>query len=344
MGWLPAWIAGRTVEPETEEAHQAVLSAIARVEQNLEKLERHQAWAEQVRATTDRRRHRANTIVAAVTLGLSLALSLLLFTPSMAGPPLAPNPGHIGLALVEQANPDAMDAGLLFDASVEHSTTFTLVVSDFGTDHSANPLKVVIYACGRVREDLVLREVNGGKILELKPIDGSHVEYDSRLGERAECRYAISSTTDRQVLVEGVSSATLASRSGDGIMYALPGLTTLALADALGGGTAKPLPKNSTLTVNLDDIRSDFTLTTSVPQLPESGRPSWTTSVNPPTDIPSQYRFTGTLTSERNRIQAGVFASGALIGIAGAALLWLVELVLSRWPSRRAELSMDVKE
>ncbi len=144
-----------------------------------------------------------------------------------------------------------MQANLIIDASNENHVAFTLAVSDFRTDHSTTPLQVVIYACGRVRENLVLEEVNGGKMLEMRPIDGSPIEFDSRLGDRSECTYAVSTTAHRQVLLTGLSSARLVTLSGDAIMYTLPGLTTLFQNEALGADVATPLATDSTLSLDL---------------------------------------------------------------------------------------------
>ena len=120
-------------------------------------------------------------------------------------------------------------------------------------------------------------------------------------------------------------------------MYAIPGLTTLALDEPIGDKIAGPLPEGATLTVRLVDVRNDFLLTAAAPQVPGSGNFAWTTSINPGVDIPRQYRLTGTLASERNRIQAQIFAAGGLVGVASASLLWLVELILSPWLWRRVE-------
>lgn len=313
------------------------LSAIERIDKNLGELERRSVWAEQLRSTSDRHLRRINILAGLVVFAMSAVGAFLLFLPSMAGPPLGRDPGRVGIALIGQTDPQNIQADLFIDASVEDSMSFTLAVSDFGTDHSVDPLKVVIYACGRVRENLVLQEVNGGKILELKPIDGSPVVSDSLLGDRSECTYTVSTMASWQILISAVSTTPVATRSGDGIMYTLPGLTTLLLDEAVGRETAMPLPRDSRLNVALQNVRGDFSVTASVPQIPESGRLAWTTLLDPGPDIPNQYRISGTLATERNRLQAGIFAAGALVGVAGAALLFSAESALGSWYLRRAK-------
>lgn len=337
---MRAWLGRRSDRPDHDGNQRALLAAMERIDQKLENLERRYVWGEQLRAAINERRRRVTVILATVVLVLSLAGSILLFLPSMAGPALARDPGRLGIAIIGENDRQAIWVDLSIDAVVEDATTFRLAVSDFMTDHSSDALMLAIYACGQIRDGLALQEVNGGKFLDLKPIDGSSIEFDSRLGERSQCTYAVAATTTRQVLLSARSSASLSSKSGDGIMYALPGLTTLALAEPLGDATATPLPRDSTLTVRLANVRSDFNLTASAPLVPESGRLAWTTSIGASAGIPSQYRVTGTVTSERNRIQAGIFAAGALVGVASAALVWLVELILGPWLSRRAEITV----
>lgn len=327
---------------EVAESRRLVLTEIERVNQTIGGLERRHEMAEFRRAEADRHHRRRNVLVATLAFTLSAGAGVALFFPSMANLPTASDPGRIGVALLRQASPRVLQASVRIDGSAPDSMAFTLAVSDFSGDRSKGPFEVAIYACGRVAAGLVMQEMNGGKILEMKPIDGSRIEFDSRLGERSECTYTVASTPDFQVLLAARSMARLASTSGDGILYALPALTTLFQEEPLGQDVATPLAEDSTLSVSLDNVRSDFNLSASAPQVPDSGQFAWTTSVNPRTAIPSQYRISGTLAAERNRIQAGIFAAGALAGLAGAALLWLIESVIALWQWRRAGLPLEV--
>jgi hypothetical protein len=113
-------------------------------------------------------------------------------------------------------------------------------------------------------------------------------------------------------------------------MYALPGLTSLFSAESLDAFTVAPLPQGSTLRVALASPRADVSVTAAAPQIPASGQLVWDTQIKSGRDLPSQYRVAGTLTSETNRIQGSVFVAGALIGIAGAALLRFFEMVIDQ--------------
>jgi hypothetical protein len=112
--------------------------------------------------------------------------------------------------------------------------------------------------------------------------------------------------------------------SGAKILYTLPGVTTLLSSEDLNGSTVHPLPPDSTVKVRLGEPPADLTVTASSRQIPASGQLAWSYKVTDP-DLPDWYRVGGFLASAEETAQSLIFFAGALVGVFGAALLWLLE-------------------
>jgi hypothetical protein len=317
----------------------ATLALIQGVNQRLD------LWALERQAERDgeKRRSTRTAVAAAVICAVTSVSSWLLFFHSQGPPPVASDPGRIAIAALDAGSRELpIDVDAMFEATRTDSTSFTLAISrtsSVGSDPS--PPTYALFFCGRLRQrGLKVTEVNGGAALALKAAAGaSAVEWDSRLGRRADCSYAVVRVDGFQLLLHGESQSPLGKLSAARILYALPGLTTTVTAESLQGQRAEPLPHSATLDVSLIGVPSDLRITAASPQLPQSGQLGWSSSVAPNSGagIPAQYRVAGTLETKENSAQTRVFFAGAFVGVAGAAFLWFVELVflgLTRRPSQ----------
>jgi hypothetical protein len=206
-----------------------------------------------------------------------------------------------------------------------HGTEFTIAVSDWASS-SRQPLTVAIYFCGAVRAGLHLRELNSVGDLDLKEIRNSHIEMDSVLGPHEDCRYVIAKGgLGPQVIIAGSSRYEAKVQAAAGVSLIFPGVTSILTPEPLESQTARPISRSSTIDVAIDNPPADFRISAARPQIPESGELSWKNGSL--LNLPTQYQVSGSLQGQEALGQSQLFFAGALAGVAGAALLWGVELV-----------------
>jgi hypothetical protein len=111
------------------------------------------------------------------------------------------------------------------------------------------------------------------------------------------------------------------------VLYALPGVVTVPSTLPLGELRPAPLPPGSTLTMNLTSVPSDLQVTIASPQFPDSGRLQWTHKFGRDSRPSPEYRVTGGLQDRQSSGQANILVAGALLGIAGGALIWALEML-----------------
>ena len=136
-----------------------------------------------------------------------------------------------------------------------------------------------------------------------------------------------------QALVAISSSRPIAVTAGAKILYAVPGITTLLTGEDLNGSTVRPLHSDSSVEVKLGEVPADLTVVASSPQIPTSGQLAWSYSIAHP-DLPNSYRVSGSLASAERTAQRLIFFAGVLLGVCGAAVLWLLESLVQLLFSR----------
>lgn len=158
---------------------------------------------------------------------------------------------------------------------------------------------------------------------------------DSVLGLHEDCRYIIAEGgLPRQVLIAGKSTSNARVAAAASIAFAFPGLTTILTEEPVGSATAWRLHRDSRISVAIGNSPADLKISTAQPQVPQSGTLRWNSAISPLAGLPSQYRISGSLQQQETIVQSQLFVAGALVGIAGAAFLWCVELLLDL-PRRR---------
>ena len=269
--------------------------------------------------------------LALLIAAVAAMFSWWLFTAGKSGTPTADAPGTIGIALVGGTPLEgAVQVDGMFDAAHGDSTNFTLAISNLAptADAEQSVPTVAIYLCGSIGEQVELWDMNGGE-LKVGPVPINVVVTDTRLGDRSACRYTTAPFRDGfQLLVAGTATRPLAVRSGANVRYSLPGIVTTLFAENVGGKTVEPLPGGSTIKVALQGVPSDFSLTAASPELPGSGQLAWSFPTSSPPEPPISYRVLGSLSNAQQDAQQNVFLAGALVGLAGSALLWSLQALL----------------
>ena len=278
----------------------------------------------------DARRRRWLSVSAGIALALLAGASgwgLLLASTPQTSPAVSPT-GRIGIVSVGSLPESIVRVDADFSASSDEPGSFSIVVSVYPSpaqDLLTSTFKPTIgfLFCGDLREGLTLTEANHGRQPSPTPVTGSTI-FDSVVGERAECDYLEITGITSQVALSGSTDTAFASTEGSRVLYAFPGVVAPFLPESINASTAIPLPSETEITVSLRDIPADLQVSQSMPQIPADGQLSWTSTLGSAIP-PSEYRVSGVLENAQASASVGLFAAGALVGIAGAAVLWVME-------------------
>ena len=272
-------------------------------------------------------RDKYQIFVACALFLITIMASFVLFTQALTGSPTISDPGRIVIAeSVPGRTPLMTDA--TFSGSPRSSTSFVMSITM--SEPTAEPNgDLFLIVCGAIRNGLHIRDVNGGD-LRFRRFPTKPIIYDTVLGDRSECDVATTGLPNGQVLLAGRYDLPLATGINSQILYRLPGVTTVFTPEKFGNVTARPWPEGSTLNVGLGDVPVDLAVNATVPAIQNSGLLSWkyqsnVGATNPPTD----YRISGTLRLAENSVQTRIFLAGTLAGIAGAAFIWALGIVVA---------------
>lgn len=278
--------------------------------------------------------------VGGILACLFTAASIGLVVVALPASPTAPDPGRIGVVMPQY--PDGtVQVHASFSGVLDSKAHFKLIVSVLpSSEAEASQTSVGVFFCGAIREGLVLEQVNTSETPTTAPVEPDVLEFDTRLGYRTECDFVRVSSDTWQVALYGTSDLALATTAGERVVYALPGVTTSTIEENVNGELMRPVLHDTTLQVEMTEVSSDLTVTASAPQIPAAGVLAWSFADIRGVNAPSEYRVSGTLADRENSSQAFLFMAGALIGLAGAALLWaiegIVEVVIARRRTRAA--------
>ena len=280
---------------------------------------------------------------AAIVLGLTLAgvagvVSINLLLGTIASLPIGEDPGRIGVVLADDEADARLQVDTVFDASVAGSNYFTIDIHVLPGPQSTAPVTTVgLFFCGSVRNNMRVSEVDEDRVLHpLKTADvTSQVGTDSRLEYLDDCEYVAVATRRDQLRLHGVSQHPIAIEQGKNFVSLLPGVTTPAVDVDVNGSMTHPLPRGTPVRVSLVGLPVDLSVVTSAPQVPADGQLDWTTTAGSDSTYPIEYRIAGTLANRENEAQITVFTAGALVGLAGAALLWALEAAVELASERR---------
>lgn len=283
---------------------------------------------QEVDAGVATRRRWAFVWVGGILACVFTAASFGLAAVSLPASPTAPDPGRIGVVMPQ--DPDGtVQVYASFSGVVDSKAHFKLIVSVFpSSEATSSQTSVGVFFCGAIREGLRLDQVNTSEIPMAVPVEPDILEFDTRLGYRSECDFVSVASDTWQVALHGTSDLALATVAGEKVLYALPGVTTSTIEENVNGQLMRPVVHDTTLQVEMTEVPSDLTVTASAPQIPPAGTLAWSFTDIRGVNAPSEYRVSGILGDRENSSQALLFTAGALVGLAGAALLWAVEGIL----------------
>lgn len=313
-------------------AHDEAVSRLDGLRQTSDRtsasVERLLAQIDDERSVGQRRLTWSVAIASVLFVGAGICGAGLLFASSEETPTASPT-GRIGVVLLDDPKESIVQVAATFSASIEDASTFDINVSvlpvparnlnsdDFET-------RVGFIFCGPIRDGLTVVEWNEGAQASPSPVTTSSFESDTLLGDRTDCSYLEVVSTSAQVLLTGETNAVFAVTSGERVRYAFPGVTTTQFAEEFNDVATLPLPEGAVLNVALSNVPPDLQIVQAAPQIPSDGLFSWESAVGYEPQ-PVEYRLAGLLEDRQTSGRVAVFAAGALVGVAGAALLWVVE-------------------
>lgn len=263
--------------------------------------------------------------LVAATWGWGL---LLASTPQ--NPPAISPTGQIAVVSLDALPESITRVDADFSAANDERGTFSIAVSVYPSPaqnlltSSYRPTLGFLF-CGDLRSGLTLSEMNQGP--QPSPSTVSSTLVDSAIGDLADCDYLEVTGVTNQVVLRGSTDTAFASNEGSRILYAFPGVVTPSRPWPIGTSTMLPLPPETDITVSLGDVPTDLQVSQSMPQIPADGELSWTWTLGAELP-PSEYRVSGVLETQQASASVALFAAGALVGVAGAAVLWVLEAVV----------------
>ncbi len=331
MRWPRFGRADTEVLRKLEEVHEASSQAFANLERLLAEIDHEELDAR-------RRSWWSIAVGSAVLVAAGVCGTALLIASSAEAPTLSQT-GRIGVVLLDDPDNSFVRVEAAFSASTEDVSRFDINVSVFPVParnlNSGNyETRVGFLFCGPIREGLELIERNRGPQPTPSPVTSSTLESDSLLGDRTNCDILEVTNSAPQVLLSGKTATAFAASAGGRVLFAFPGVTTTSRAEVFNGSATIPLPVGTTVNVSLASVPSDLQVYQAAPQIPPNGRLSWVSTLGAELP-PNEYRLAGMLGNRETSASVAIFAAGALVGVAGAALLWVMEAVLGLTPRTR---------
>lgn len=150
-------------------------------------------------------------------------------------------------------------------------------------------------------------------------------------------------------LLTGHSGLSSDKTSGANIIYAWPGVLSLPQAVSIDNSiVVSPLTKGSTYTVVFTNLPNDISNVVTDPELtPGSGGLQITGSLSlgfAELEQPNQFRLSGDLSNTQANGQQDLFIAGALVGVAGAGVIWFLELLAKLFLSLRSSSGTETAE
>jgi hypothetical protein len=279
----------------------------------------------------------ASLLLAAAITAISVVFAWRLASTDFAAAPALTNPGTIFLATA--AGSGSSEAPI--DVSVTYSgapglrsTELSMTVTQLLPQRSVRQTSptVIIMLCGAIDSRPRFRNEFGRKVGWHQLVLPSG-QFNNLVGNGAECSYtSVSLNAEsagqefRQAILQGSAGKRAGVISGDRILYALPGIEAWPPEFIVRSFNAGLLPSGSSAKLVLSGFPSDLENVTSSPQLPNSGFLQWSAPLSPLPHLPIyQYRLGGQLADTEATGQRDLFISGALVGVAGAGLIWFFE-------------------
>lgn len=194
---------------------------------------------------------------------------------------------------------------------------------------------VIVFFCGSIAQHPDLLNYRQQPVRWKSPTSPDGVVQSSTFGFLSQCVYTTLPMRIlgppgeyRQASLTGSSgTAPTDTSSGTKVLYALPGIANWSFPVPIDGLTPTAMPRGSTLTVNLSQDPADFENMFASPQLPDAGSLTWKSKIDVYAPPVVEYRLEADSLTAVSRLQLHLFIAGALVGVAGGAFMWFVQLV-----------------
>ena len=279
-------------------------------------------------------------ILAAIITAVSGLWAWSLAATAFAAPPqLAIPPGIIGAAVESSSSsvraPIDVQA-TYYPATGQVGSSLALSFTQIVTVHdSKRPSPtVIVFLCGSAAQHPNFVNSHFLSVSWRTPTSPDGVVHSSIFGFLSKCVYATLPMSVqgppgeyRQALIMGSSGPALSDTSGTKVLYTLPGIANWFLPVPINGLSPAAMPAGSTLTVSLNQDPSNFENMFTYPQLPDAGVLTWTSNVDASAQPVVEYRLEADMLSAVSQLQLHLFIAGALVGVAGGAFMWFVQLI-----------------
>jgi hypothetical protein len=254
-----------------------------------------------------------------------------------AQPQISAPPGVIGVAVESSARTMSAPITMQVDYYPPGNPTsglgisFTQAVSG-SKNHQLAPV-VVVFLCGQIAEGPGFDNQLGQLVKWQVPVSPDHEAFSTVFGSLSACVYTklALGTSDapkgyRDASLGGYFLTATSEVSGTRVLYALPGLADWVPPAPIDGLSTVAMPRGSTLTLTLDQDPSGFENVLADPQLSDPPYLRWTSKIDGTAAPVAEYQLEADSVAGATQLQVHLFISGALVGVAGAAFLWLVQL------------------
>jgi len=281
-------------------------------------------------------------LVPAIALGLAAWGASALASDTFAEAPRLFSPGTIvvmsSAASPAEGGPLSVSVQAFGNTDQPRTSLNIAITKRLSKQGVGNPSDhvVIVFLCGRMAHAPKFVDNEGKAVTWSSPNLHAGEEYNSLIGDMSACVYSrlvLSPSPMNQALLLGSSGPAPASVSGYRVLYALPGVVSLPFGIPLGALQVNSLPQGSTAVISLLKPPSDLQSVVASPQLPDTGRLQWKVDLES-SGPPTEYRVSGTLQDRESSAQYRLFLSGALIGVAGGAFVWLLELLVGKATAR----------
>ena len=269
--------------------------------------------------------------VAAVLSIASAVVALQLTHPAFASTPRLASPGSVVFSMEPPVTGQAavpVTVSLVASAGMDRSAGEGSLVLETPSTNDPSTV-VIVYLCGAVSEHPSFAD-NVGAPVKWNSVNKTHLLLNSAVGDVSKCKFARitvhSELGMHQNILHGNFGVSFGAVSGSKVSYDLPDIRTFP-GFAMGSSDGSiDLPNGSTYSVSLTNPPPDLRVSVASPQLPDEGVLRWNGQFASH-DV-SGFRLSGVLEDRDSRAQRNLYIAGALIGFAGGAVLWLLQLVV----------------
>jgi hypothetical protein len=292
------------------------------------------------RSTRKSKAERGSLVLIPVALIVTLVSGLWawkLASSQFPAEPLIANPGSIIVtAYGYEASRVPVDVNVVYDGSVSKRTTgYQIFLDQYPpTSAGSKPYDVAVFLCGAAEKGSHLTS-NGAPATwqsGLKLANGQAVGSYPGFMFPYQCIYTIVGLAPnvagegREAYLSGYSGSAPSRTSGSGVIYAWPGVQTFPASFQHGDVRFFPLAGTSSFTASFQNFPIDISNVVTDPELTPDSE-GFHDSGSFSGGSVEQFRLSATLSARQVNSAKDLFVAGALVGVAGAGLIWLLESV-----------------